>query len=172
MCPWKLVAFFCMNPVLITMLWYIIFIHSRFGGLSYRNTGNKNVQKCFCSIAAKQVENLWNNEYKLWKSYIIGTGGKEANIFKIIAVLDASFRKPEKMQAFTGFKPLTSAILVQSSTIWATSQMKTSHWTSLSWFGMNPSKDDHKIMNVWNLVIKYRNCWVMNQWINEDDCRF
>ena len=47
----------------------------------------------------------------------IYTGGKEANKFKIITVLDASFRKPEKIQAFTGFKPLTSAILVQSSTI-------------------------------------------------------
>ena len=61
-----------MNPVLITMLWYIIFIHSRFGGLSYRNTGNKNVQKCFAALLQNKLKTY---EYKLWKSYIIGTGG-------------------------------------------------------------------------------------------------
>ena len=39
---------------------------------------------------------------------------------KIIAVVDATFavakRRPEKIQACTGFEPLTSVILVQLST--------------------------------------------------------
>ena len=57
---------------------------------------------------------------------------------KIIAVIDATFvvvkRKSEKIQACTGFEPLTSAIPMQRSTNRAN---KTIGSRSLNWFVLN-----------------------------------
>ena len=57
---------------------------------------------------------------------------------KIIAVIDATFlvakRKSEKIQACTGFEPLTSAIPMQLSTNGANKPIGS---TSLNWFVVN-----------------------------------
>ena len=88
----------------------------------------------FVSLNLVAVSAVWilikqynNNSYSevlnIWKSY---TRTAELRVIwkKIIAVVDATSavakRKPEKkVQAFTGFEPLTFAIPVQRSTIWA-----------------------------------------------------
>ena len=88
----------------------------------------------FVSLNLVAVSAVWilikqynNNSYSevmnIWKSYT-RTAGLRVIWKKIIAVVDATFavakRKPEKkIQACTGFGPLTFAIPVQFSTIWA-----------------------------------------------------
>ena len=63
----------------------------------------------------------------------------------IFTVIDATFadakRKPEKIQAYAEFEPLTFAILVQHSTNWAN---KPTGSGSLNWFIINPWEDDDK----------------------------
>ena len=58
----------------------------------------------------------------IWKSYL-GTEGWRIKWKKTIAVNRCNFcsskGKPKKIQACTGFEPLTSVILVQCSTNWA-----------------------------------------------------
>ena len=49
-------------------------------------------------------------------------------------------RKPEKIQACTGFEGLTSAIPVQRSTNWAN---KPAESRSLNWLVLNLLKDDN-----------------------------
>ena len=59
-------------------------------------------------------------------------------------------QQQQKIQACTGFAPLTSAIPVQRSTKPAGSR-----------FVINPWKDGDKVMNIWNSY-NYVNCRVKN----------
>ena len=57
----------------------------------------------------------------IWKSYVYAAV-EETNIGAILAVMNTTElivkMRPEKIQARTGFKPITSAIPVQRSTNW------------------------------------------------------
>ena len=65
----------------------------------------------------------------------------------IIAVIYATFRESlKKIQACTGFEPLTSAIPVQRSTNEANLPTRS---RSLNWFVINPWKDDDEVLNIW-----------------------
>ena len=96
-----------------------------------------------------------------WKSYM-RTAGWRITWKKIIAVIDATFaaakRRPDKIQACTGFEPLTSAIPVQRSTNWA---KKPTGSRLLNWFVLNAWKDDDEVMNNYMKII-YENCGVKN----------
>ena len=91
----------------------------------------------------------------IWKSYMRTAGWRIIIWKEIIAVLDTTFavveRKPEKIQACTGFEPLTSAIPVQRSTNWAN---KPTGSRSLNWFVINPWKDDDEVMNIWKSYMR------------------
>ena len=67
-----------------------------------------------------------------------------------MAVIDATFavvkRKAEKIQACTGFEPLTSAIPVQYFIDWGN---KPTGSRSLNWFVLNWRKDDDEVKNIW-----------------------
>ena len=66
-----------------------------------------------------------------------------------MAVIDATFavvkRKAEKIQACTGFEPLTSAIPVQC---FIDGGNKPTGSRSLNWFVLNPRKDDDEVKNI------------------------
>ena len=59
----------------------------------------------------------------------------------------------KKIQACTGFKPLTSVIPVQCSTNWAN---KPTGSKSFNWFVINPwnSEDDDEVMNIWKSYMR------------------
>ena len=57
----------------------------------------------------------------------------------------------KKIQACTGFEPLTSAIPVQRSTNWAN---KPTVSRLLNWFVINPWKDDDEVMNTWKSYMR------------------
>ena len=67
-----------------------------------------------------------------------------------MAVIDATFavvkRNAEKIQACTGFEPLTSAIPVQYFIDWGN---KPTGSRSLNWFVLNRRKDDDEVKNIW-----------------------
>ena len=57
----------------------------------------------------------------------------------------------KKIQACSGFKPLTSVIPVQHSTNWAN---KPTGSRSFNWFVINPWKDDDEVMNIWKSYMR------------------
>ena len=62
----------------------------------------------------------------------------------------------KKIQACTGFEPLTSVILVQRSTNYVN---KPTGSRSLNWFVVNLWKDDDEIMNIWKSYIMLTAEW-------------
>ena len=69
----------------------------------------------------------------------------------------------KKIQACTGFEPMTSAIPVQHSTNWA--NKLTGSW-SLCWFQINPWSDEWTAKNIWKSYI-----WTVDKHVNESDPR-
>ena len=57
----------------------------------------------------------------------------------------------KKIQAFTGFEPLTSAILVQRATNWTN---KPTGSRSLSWFVTKTWQDNDEVMNKWKSYMR------------------
>ena len=74
----------------------------------------------------------------MWKMIIASTC--------IEAILQLRKDSLKKIQACMGFEPLTSALMLQPSTNWAT---KPTGSRSLNRFAINPWKDDDEVMNVW-----------------------
>ena len=101
----------------------------------------------------------------IWKSYMRTAGWRIIIWKEIIAVLDTTFavveRKPEKIQACTGFKPLTSAIPVQRSTNWAN---KPTGSRLLNWFVINLWKDDDEVMNIWKSYMRTVGRRITGKW--------
>ena len=69
----------------------------------------------------------------------------------------------KKIQACTGFEPMTSAIPVQRSINWAIKP--TGSW-SLCWFQINPWSDEWMAKNIWKSYI-----WTADKDVNESDPR-
>ena len=103
----------------------------------------------------------------IWKSYI-WTANKDMNEsdpHSNVDYLSSTENKAwKKIQACTGFEPMTSAIPVQRSTNWA--NKPTGSW-SLCWFQINPWSDHHltalfgtNIVHI-NVRITFIQIWIL-----------
>ena len=77
----------------------------------------------------------------------------------IIAIMHTTWAvvklKPEKIQAWTGFEPMTSAILVHSSTNWAIKPLGAGHFVS-SYYARRRRRIH---VNIWKFIHLNRGKW-------------